>query len=349
MSRKNAKVFPSPDDSFRSDASSSERSGRSSANAYGANYHESLSYRGVYIERQDPPQDLLRRTHEIISRPRSSPEIDEEFARELDRMAQRLYYEAEDVIAKQLGPHILPAIEELPSRKLTMNANQQWFDSVPLPLHHHMLSTPLPLPLPKPDVAFGFSKESFSHGQLDTLNLLVDDKLGRNYAVPDHKVCFPFLDVEFKSQAKGGTHFVGTNQATGAGAIALNGNLELLRRSFGEACFDFEEPAFFSVIVDHEMARINIHWVSKVSDNDQCSFHVKAIAKYLLDANGIRLIRRAIKNILDYGVEVRLQKHCDALDLYREKVISERGGKLVAGIQQSSSNHQNANTLQQQT
>ena len=49
---------------------------------------------------------------------------------------------------------------------------------------------------------------------------------GQRY-VPDQKVRFPFLQIEFKSQAKIGTHYIETNQAAGTGAIALSGNMDL--------------------------------------------------------------------------------------------------------------------------
>ena len=44
----------------------------------------------------------------------------------------------------------------------------------------------------------------------------------------------------------------------------------------------------------------------------------------LKDANGLRALRRAIRNILDYGLDARLQKLCVALDAYRQRIITER-------------------------
>ena len=78
-----------------------------------------------------------------------------------------------------------------------------------------------------------------------TIDLLIDDQFGRSYAVPDQKLRFPFLDIEFKSQAKSGIHYIAINQAAGTGAIVLNGNFELYKRSFGAESFDIHEPQFF--------------------------------------------------------------------------------------------------------
>jgi hypothetical protein len=57
----------------------------------------------------------------------------------------------------------------------------------------------------------------------------------------------------------------------------------------------------------------------------QYSFHVEGLSKHLLDdVNGLRAVRRAVKNVLDCGGDARLRMLCEALDAYREKVINER-------------------------
>jgi hypothetical protein len=149
--------------------------------------------------------------------------------------------------------------------------------------------------------------------------------------VPDQKLRLPFLNIEFKSQAKNGTHYVATSQVAGAGAIALNGNLELIQRSFGVESLDYDEPQFFSVTMDHQLACVNVHWLKAPAEGEQHSFHVEGLSQHLLrDANGIRAVSRAIKNILDYGADARLRTLCSALDAYRETVIRNRN---VANVQ----------------
>jgi hypothetical protein len=105
----------------------------------------------------------------------------------------------------------------------------------------------------------------------------------------------------------------------------LNGHLELIQRSFGAEKIDFNEPQFFSVTMDHEMTRINVHWLSAPTGDETYGFHVEGLSKHFLDdANGLRATIRAIKNILDHGSDERLRKLCEALDAYRERVILER-------------------------
>ena len=325
MPRKHANALSSPRDSFTSTRSSSGKSVKFSVSVHDKDYRDSLRYRNIYVEHKDPPAELMRRAKRIISCPRESPEIDDAAAQELKATARRLQSEGEEEIVQQLAPHIIPPTNKISERNLARNVNQIWSNSVPLPLDSDVLTNPLPLPKPKPDIAFGYSETAFNHKRLAAIDLLVDDQYGRSYAIPDQKLRFPFLDVEFKSQARNGTHHVATNQAAGTGAVALNGNLELMQRSFGVESFDFDEPHFFSVTMDHQLACVNVHWVRKPAENEEYSFHVEGLSTHLLnDIDGLRTLQRAIKNILSYGSDARLRDLCDALDAYREKVILKR-------------------------
>lgn len=324
MPHQDAGVLPSPDDSL-SKKSSSRKSEKTTASVNDANYRESLSHRNIYIEQNDPPSELLRRAERIISHPRASPDMDDSTAKELRDAVRRVQNEGEDEIIRQLAPNIIPAINKVPSQTLARNSNQPWFNSVPVPLDPVVLTNPLPLPKPKPDLAFGYSRTAFNREQLTTVDLLIDDQFGCSYAIPDQKLRFPFLNIEFKSQAKSGTLHVATNQAAGAGAIALNGNLELISRCFGAESFDFDEPQFFSVTMDHKFACVNVHWIRDRAEGEQYSFHLEELSAHILkDANGVRALRRAIKNILDHASDPRLQKLCDALDAYRRRIVTER-------------------------
>ncbi|EXJ85477.1 hypothetical protein A1O1_05841 [Capronia coronata CBS 617.96] len=251
--------------------------------------------------------------------------MDDVTVQKLRDKCRRLRNEAESVIINELARDIIPAMKELPDQRLGRSTDQHWCNSVPVPLNAASLANPLPMPKPKPDLVFGYSEEAFTSNQLFTIDLLVDDQFGRSYAVPDQKVRFPFLEIEFKSQAKNGTHYVATNQAAGAGAIALNGHLDLIQRSFGLESFDYQEPRYFSISLDHELARINVHWLGAPAEGEQHSFHVEGLSQHLLrDSNGIRAASRAIKNILDYGADRRLQAVCETLDAYRETVLRTR-------------------------
>jgi len=325
MPRKAAPFFPSPVSSIESTTSASRESEKSTASVHDTDYRDALSYRNIYIESERPPMELMLRAHRIISRQRLSPEMDDATVQKVKENARKLQNEAEDKIIKQLAPHIIPAMTEIPDLRLEMNTDQQWFNSIPIPLDASILTTPLPLPKPKPDLTFGYSRAAFTRNQLGTIDLLVDDQFGRSHAIPDQKIRFPFLQVEFKSQAKNGTHYIAANEAAGAGAIALNGNMNLIQRSFGIDKFDYEEPQYFSISMDHQLACVNVHWLRAPAEGGQHSFHVEGLSKYLLDdEKGIRAISRAIKNILDHAADAQLRKLCNALDAYRDTVVRSR-------------------------
>jgi elongation factor P hydroxylase len=77
--------------------------------------------------------------------------------------------------------------------------------------------------------------------------------------------------------------------------------------------------------MDHELARINVHWLNALTEGEQYSFHVEKLSKHLLDdANSLRAAIRTIKNIFNYGADTRLRTFCKALDAYRETVILKK-------------------------
>lgn len=301
--------------------SASSETKSSGMSARDSKYRKALGYRNIYIEREDPPVEIMRRAHMIISHQRESPEIDDVTTQKVKDVSLRLQNRAEDVILMLLAPYVIPAISD---QRLEQSLNQVWYNSVPLPLKPSIRHNPPRLRKPKPDLAFGYSEAAFTDNQLGMINLLIADKTGWSYATPDEILLFPFLSIEFKSQAQNGTHYVATNQVAGTGAIALNGIVELMKRSFGMEKFDYDEPHFFSVTVDHQLACVNVHWLRALRGGEQHSFHVESLSEHLLkDANGVKALIRALKNILDHGAGTRLQTLCGALDAYHETILQD--------------------------
>lgn len=151
------------------------------------------------------------------------------------------------------------------------------------------------------------------------IDFLVDDDFGGSYAMPDDSLLFPFLSVEFKSQAKGGTHYIASKQVANAGAIALHGYLELMQRSSQAQKLDTNEPLFFSATIDNQQMRVNVHWLGGggPSKDSGYSFNVELVACYFLNKKEEAMAAmRAIRNILDYSLDRRLKGICDALDEY---------------------------------
>ncbi|SLM35713.1 hypothetical protein LPUS_05073 [Lasallia pustulata] len=259
-----------------------KRSEKSAVSVHDIDFRDSLRYRNIYINREDPPVELTRRAMRIITRPRTSPEIDDATAQELRATTRKLEEAGEEAIIQQLVPYVIPATDWVSGLRLSCNTNQ----------------------------------------------------FERSYVTPDKKLRLPFFDVEFKSQAKAGTHFIATNQAANAGSLALQGYLELIRRSFSVDDLDYNEPQFFSLIMDHETARIHVHWLGIDAEDEQFCFHVAGLSRYFLDdLDSLKAVQRAVKNILEYGADERLQTLCEALDAYRQRAIVEKEMAISNGHQ----------------
>lgn len=85
----------------------------------------------------------------------------------------------------------------------------------------------------------------------------------------------------------------------------------------------FDKPQFFSLIVDYATASVNVHRLSKNVKSGSFCFHMKHPLRYILDIDGLRAVNLAVKNILDYGVNERLQKICGELNIYTQKSVQE--------------------------
>jgi Variant SH3 domain len=319
-------TLPSPDGSGASTAliSSSNKTDKSSASVRDTDYWKSLGYRNIYIECEDPPVGLMKRAKEIITGSRSSPEVDEAAALEVKKTSRLLRTKNEENIIQELALSVIPGINGVPDPRLASSANQQWTNFVPIPLDLSILTDPLPLPRPKPDKAFGYSEKAFTRNQLATIDLLTDP-FKRSYATPDKELLFPFLDDEFKSQGKCGSHAIATNQAAGAGAVAMNGFMELTQRGLGLDTFDYDEPQFFSLSVDHSTVHVYVHWLRIGTEDRQLSFHMEELSQHnLRDLDGLRAVHRTVKNILDWGRKERLPAICKLLDTFRDEVQREK-------------------------
>lgn len=118
MSRKPVPVLPSPGNSFESTISTSRKSEKSAASVHDADYYQSLRYRNIYIECEEPPADLMQRAQRIISRSRASSEMDDATIQKLKDKSRKLRNEAEDVIIKRLAPHTIPTMDKIPDQRL---------------------------------------------------------------------------------------------------------------------------------------------------------------------------------------------------------------------------------------
>ena len=282
-------------------------------------FRDLLSKRNIFVNDTKPSTELMKRVTEIITNKEPSSEMDDALAKKLADQEWSLETSQETELIFDLVKPLIPDITQAPYQSLGRGQNKKWSISVTVRVDPSAGVNLPRLPRPKPDFVFGYSKTAFNTSQFKVSKLL-ETKSGENYGMPDGKSMFPFLVLECKAQATGGTHFVATNQAATAGAFAMNGALELTLRISPEGNIDYDEPMFFSITIDHLMACINVHWLSKEAESGAYCFHMRRILRYVLDVGGLKAVSRAIKNILHYGANERLTKIRGQLDMYAQKV-----------------------------
>ena len=302
--------------------SAGEEMAPSAGGVRATNFRRQLCDHNIFISYTDAPKELMERAMKIITNKELFPEMNDAFAQELAVTAQNLETEAESDLVRRLGIELIPAMRKVPHQSLQGNENRLWLNAVAIPPNPDDLVIPPQLPKPKPNMVFGYSPIAFNKYQLLAMKLL-ENQLKQDYAMPDERVRFPFLVIDFKSQAAGGTHFIATNQLANAGAVAMEGILQLARKILAEKDIDFDEPQFFSLSIDHSTANVNVHWLSQNEDGVFC-FHMKHLLQRFLDVDGLKAIDRAVKNILHYGVDKRLKKICQELTTLSQKSIKEK-------------------------
>ena len=317
--------LPSPDVTARSfSRAATASSQKSSASVQDSDYREKLEDYNNYVPGKTPPPELKQQAEKMVFRQRKTPELEDAVIDQLRKTMKDLQNKGEDEVKNRLGAHIIPGYSTPPD-KLDVVQGQLWSKAVPVPFKSSLLDPPLPLPKPKPDTTFAFSKTAFTESQLGTMKSLVQYPNGPSFASPFPDIRFPFAVIEYKSQAKDGSIRVATNQAAGAGAIALNGFLELMNRASGLDASDVNKPLFFSVAMDQNSAYINMHWIGKTSDTNEHTFHLEELRMLPLRYDdSIQVLQRALKNIHEYAAGDLLKIIIHALDEYRNNKM--KGG-----------------------
>ncbi|KAH0565178.1 hypothetical protein GP486_001424 [Trichoglossum hirsutum] len=297
---------------------------------YESEFRPSLARHNIYIEKDIPPPGLMQKANQIVTGLRSSPELDEAATTVSVEMLRALRDEAEQDVIQLLAPFIIPQTAEALRRELKLKAGLPWKGCVPVPLDpSYVFTNGVSLSKPSPDETFGYSDMAFTNLQLSTIDLL-KGLLRQSYATPIEGLHFPFMSMEFKSQATGGTQYIAKNQAANAGAVAGHGLVELARRGLGLDSLDYNEPQFFSLGIDQEGAHVCVHWLAE--KDGQFFFHMEDISQHSLrNLGGLRAVRRIVKNILDWGRDERLPAICKQLDAYERNVRAGRVAALASG------------------
>lgn len=192
----------------------------------------------------------------------------------------------------------------------------QLFNRAALPF----LSYSQPLSTPKPDIIFGYNVNS----DFRMARLASGHCQGMDLApviVPALGAAQPYFVVEIKSNF--GNTWTATNQVAGAGTACVRAAETLYRLASASSAAIPQGPSIaYSTTIVGTLATMFIHWTTQEPE----AYHMKALDSFNLTKPGeVLLFRRAIRNVLDWGLQDRydLQRACmDAIHADMERDYS---------------------------
>ena len=239
------------------------------------------------------PEELRTFASTQILKQRESPQLgDERVSKVIDTM-EELADSTEGPTAKLIRTDMFPF--ERPG--IAEGGNSPWSTAAlpNNPEYQYDVSAP------KPDTHFGYptnQRSGWSYAQSN----VITHPVARPYAQPARGNTFPFLMVEMKSEAAGGTIYVAENQAAGSGSHSVNALLWLLREAGTYDSSSLTDTIAFTITMSHREAIFYLHWYSEADRRYYMSF-LKSYSSVI--AKDIRACNNTIKNIIDHGLGAR--------------------------------------------
>ena len=252
------------------------------------NNYITLDYSGRQM-----PEDLRTFASTQILKQRGSPQLGDEVVSKVIDMAEELADSTEGPTGKLIRTDMFPF--ERPG--IAEGGDSAW-STVALPNNPEYQYD---VSAPKPDTHFGYptnQRSCWSYAQSNVITHLV----ARPYAQPARGNTFPFLMVEMKSEAAGGTIYVAENQAAGSGSHSVNALLWLLKEAGTYDSSSLTDTIAFTITMSHREAIFYLHWYSEADRRYYMSF----LESYSsVTAKDIRACNNTVKNIIDYGLGAR--------------------------------------------
>ena len=239
------------------------------------------------------PEELKTFASTQILKRRESPQLEDERVSNvidaMEELADTTEGPVANLIRTDMFPFKHPGIAE--------GGNSQWSTAAlpNNPGYQYDISAP------KPDIHLGYPINHRS-GWSDAQSNVIAHPVARLYTQPARGNTFPFLMVEMKSEAAGGTIYVAENQAAGSGSHSVNALLWLLREAGAYDSSSLTDTIAFTIAISHRQAIFYLHWYSAVDRRYYMSFldsYSSVVAK------DIRACNNTVKNIIEYGLGAR--------------------------------------------
>lgn len=274
-------------------SAASSQTGKSSTSSPG--YRSRLYRNGIIIDPSGKrmSDDIRNLVNTHILKRRSSPDLTQEELLEVKDTVESVWNSAEsrasDLIRTKAFPTKRHGIAE--------GGNTLW-STDPLPTNPQY---PHPLSTPKPDFHYGYPAGPNSDFT-DQEAAVADHRAARSRTQPARDNIQPFLAIEFKSEATGGTIWVAENQAAGSAAHIVNSLRWLLSQASPSRTYSDTDSVAFTSSMTQRTAVFHVAWYSEEER--------RIIMSYIDDYSfmkdpDIQGCRNIINNILDYGEDIR--------------------------------------------
>lgn len=180
---------------------------------------------------------------------------------------------------------------------ISLGSNSQW-PRAALPYDQDF---GCPISTPKPDYHVGYEtgkKSGFSAQQAHVIN----HPYARPYTQPGTGNYLPFLTLELKSEATGGTLYLAENQAAGSGTYSLRAMEWLLDQAKASQTARQTDTVAFSIASTGRIAVLSVHWYSPEKKTHYMSY-VKGFLSS--EPEGVQNCHNAVKNIIEWGLGPR--------------------------------------------
>lgn len=189
--------------------------------------------------------------------------------------------------------------------------------SVPFPTTETRNPSDFGIKNPKPDITYGFEPDAFDTQQQKAL-LTFEPELSGG-------IISPFFVIQWKGFA--GSMQTAKDQARRDGAAMVYSRRKAMERipltSASHSYLDLASMAF-TCVINTEAAHLHIHWAEEAEG--KTDWLMAVVKRYHLEEDdNIRDLRRALHNILDWGLSERLALVKSQVDLYQEEAALAYG------------------------
>ena len=262
--------------------------------------HGSASPTGIEVEENQEIEELLKK--HILKR-RDAPLPDDQ-VRKIVKKAADLLDNTEGKAGDLINTDAFPL--DLPGR-IAEGRNVQWSTEA-LPTDPR---SPFQLSAPKPDHHYGYPLgRKFEAGWTKEEMAVMHHRAAQPYSQPTRDNVFPFLAIEFKSEATGGSLYVAENQCVGSGVHIVASRRWLLKQASPSKDLTATDAVAFVGAIS---PRTGVFYAVWYSDSEDRYVMSKISIVLFMEGSDIQRCRELITNITEYELGTPLRAIREAL------------------------------------